>query len=82
MIRDFVPLARAALGIKSLKIITFGPRPNEFLACNAPIQALYDLGVEVQENSDLDLLMAYKKHDGDPLHRGCGRGNAQGDGAG
>ncbi len=66
MIQDFVPLARAALGIKSLKIITFGPRPNEFLACNAPIQALYDLGVEVQENSDLDLLMAYRKHDGDP----------------
>ena len=38
-----------------LKIISFGPRPMNFLACNAPIQQLYNLGVEIEENSELDL---------------------------
>ena len=46
-------------------MITFGPRPQDFFACNAPIKALYDLGVEIQENSELDLLVAYKAHAGD-----------------
>ena len=45
MIHDFVTIARALVGLKDLKIISFGPRPNNFLACNAPIQAIYDLGV-------------------------------------
>lgn len=66
MIADFVPVARAIIGLSSLKIITFGPRPQDFFACNAPIKALYDLGVEVQENSELDLLVSYKSHAGDP----------------
>ena len=61
----FVPIARAVLGLKGLKIITFGPRPDDFLACNGPIKALYDLGVAVEENSELDLLAAYNKHAGD-----------------
>ncbi len=64
-IREFVPIARAILGLKGLKVITFGPRPDDFLACNAPIKALYDLGVAVEENSELDLLAAYNKHAGD-----------------
>ena len=66
MILDFIPVARALLGLKSLKIITFGPRPFDFLACNAPIAPLYKLGVNIQENSELDLLNAYKAHDNDP----------------
>ncbi len=66
MIADFVPVARALLGVSGLKIITFGPRPQDFFACNAPIQPLYDLGVEIQENSELDLLVSYKEHAGDP----------------
>ena len=66
MIRDFVPVARAVLGVQSLKIITFGPRPQDFFACNAPIKGLYELGVEVEENSELDLLVAYKAHENDP----------------
>jgi L-fucose isomerase-like protein len=57
-----VPIARAVLGIKNLKIITFGPRPDDFVTCNAPIKPLYDLGVAVEENSELDLLAAYNKH--------------------
>ena len=65
-IREFAPIARAVLGIKNLKIIAFGPRPDDFLACNAPIKALYDLGVAVEENSELDLLVAYNKHSDDP----------------
>ena len=36
-----------------------------FLACNAPIKQLYNLGVEIEENSELDLFEAFKKHDGD-----------------
>ena len=65
MIEDFVPVARAVLGVKNLKIITFGPRPQDFFACNAPIKGLYELGVEVEENSELDLLVSYKQHAGD-----------------
>ena len=64
-IREFIPFSRAVLGIKELKIISFGPRPRDFLACNAPIKRLYDLGVEIEENSELDLLEAYKLHAGD-----------------
>jgi len=65
-IRGFMPIARAIIGLQNLKIIAFGPRPDDFLACNAPIKALYDLGVAVEENSELDLLVAYNKHAGDP----------------
>jgi len=65
MIEEFIPLARAVLSLKQLKIISFGPRPQDFLACNAPIQGLFDLGVEIEENSELDLLVAYNKHAGD-----------------
>ena len=66
MIADFVPVARAVLGVRNLKIITFGPRPQDFFACNAPIKGLYELGVEIEENSELDLLIAYKNHADDP----------------
>ena len=45
MMADFVPVARVVLGLKGLKIITFGPRPQDFFACNAPIKGLYELGV-------------------------------------
>ena len=65
-IRAFVPVATALVGLKHLKIFAFGPRPNDFLACNAPIKALYDLGVAVEEHSELDLLVAYNKHKDDP----------------
>ncbi|NLE13671.1 MAG: fucose isomerase [Clostridiales bacterium] len=65
MIARFIPVARAIIGVKNLKIITFGPRPQDFFACNAPISGLYELGVEVQENSELDLLVSYKAHEGD-----------------
>lgn len=65
-ILDFIPIARTLLGLQGLKIITFGPRPDDFLACNAPIKALYDLGVAVEENSELDLLVAYHAHENDP----------------
>ncbi len=64
-IGGFVPIARAILGLKDLKIITFGPRPQDFFACNAPIKGLYELGVEIEENSELDLLVSYKAHAGD-----------------
>ena len=66
MIRRFVPIARAIVGIRKLKLITFGPRPQDFFACNAPIKGLYELGVEIEENSELDLLVAYKAHANDP----------------
>lgn len=65
-IAEFVPIARTILGVCDLKIITFGPRPQDFFACNAPIKGLYELGVEIEENSELDLLVSYKEHAGDP----------------
>ncbi|MBE5879255.1 MAG: fucose isomerase [Lachnospiraceae bacterium] len=65
MIHEFVPMVRALVGMKSLKVISFGPRPSNFLACNAPIKQLYNLGVEIEENSELDLFEAFKNHAGD-----------------
>ena len=65
MIKDFVPVATAVVAVKNLKIISFGPRPTNFLACNAPIKQLYNLGVEIEENSELDLFEAFNKHAGD-----------------
>ena len=66
MIEEFLPIARALVGLSQLKIISFGPRPLNFLACNAPIKQLYNMGVEIEENSELDLFEAFHKHDGDP----------------
>ena len=65
MLHEFVPIARAVVGLSSLKIISFGPRPLNFLACNAAIQQLYNLGVEIEENSELDLFEAFNAHEGD-----------------
>ena len=65
MLHEFLPIARAVIGLQHLKIISFGPRPLNFLACNAPIQQLYNLGVEIEENSELDLFEAFKAHAGD-----------------
>ena len=65
MIAGFIPVARAAIGVKNLKVITFGPRPQDFFACNAPIKGLYELGVEIEENSELDLLVSFQAHAGD-----------------
>src|SRR5574344_343819 len=65
MIKDFVPVARALDALSKLKIISFGPRPLNFMACNAPIGPLFNLGVEIEENSELDLFEAYNKHAGD-----------------
>ncbi len=64
-IKEFYPIARAVIGVKNLKIISFGPRPQDFFACNAPIKGLYELGVEIEENSELDLLVSYREHAGD-----------------
>ncbi len=59
-IAHFKKIAAAVIGVKKLKVIGFGPRPQDFYACNAPIKPLYDLGIEVMENSELDLLEIYK----------------------
>ena len=83
MIHEFVPIARTIVGLKSLKFISFGPRPLNFLACNAPIKPLYDLGVEIEENSELDLFEAFNKHADDPripkvvadMEKELGKGN-------
>ena len=65
MIHEFVPIARTVKALSELKIISFGPRPLNFLACNAPIKPLYDLGIEIEENSELDLFEAFNNHAGD-----------------
>jgi L-fucose isomerase-like protein len=84
MIAEFIPVARILLGLRKLKIFTFGPRPQDFLACNAPIKPLYDLGVEVMENSELDLYDLFLSAKGDPrinsvvrdMAKELGEGNA------
>ena len=65
LIHEFLPVARAIIGLKGLKIISFGPRPMNFLACNAPIKQLYNMGVEIEENSELDLFETFNNHAGD-----------------
>ncbi len=83
LIHEFLPVARAIVGLNDLKIISFGPRPQNFLACNAPIKQLYNIGVEIEENSELDLFEAFHKHDGDKriadvvkdMERELGKGN-------
>lgn len=65
MIFDFLPIARTAIALRDLKIISFGPRPQDFLACNAPIKQLFNLGIEIEENSELDLFESFGKHEND-----------------
>ncbi|MCL2372761.1 MAG: fucose isomerase [Defluviitaleaceae bacterium] len=62
MIAEFMPIAKIVIGVRKLKIFGFGPRPFDFLACNAPIKPLFDLGVEIQENSELDLYASFNAH--------------------
>lgn len=66
MIGDYLPIARIVCGLRKLKIFSFGPRPQDFLACNAPIKPLFDIGVEVMENSELDLYDIYLSAKDDP----------------
>ncbi len=83
MIHEFIPVARAVIGLSNLKIISFGPRPLNFLACNAPIYQLYRLGVEIEENSELDLFESFNNHKDDEripavvadMERELGEGN-------
>ena len=73
MIADFNDIARVILGLAKLKIFSFGPRPQDFLACNAPIKPLYDLGIEIMENSELDLFASFNQHENDPRISGAGQ---------
>jgi L-fucose isomerase-like protein len=82
LIGGFIPIARVLIGLKKLKVFSFGPRPFDFLACNAPIKPLYDLGIEIQENSELDLYASFKEHEGDPRVAGVIDDMAQELGAG
>ncbi len=66
LIGEFLPVASVLIGLKNCKVFGFGPRPQDFLACNAPIQGLYDLGVSVMENSELDLYDLYRSAEGHP----------------
>ena len=65
MIAEFFPIAKIVIGVRKLKIFSFGPRPFDFLACNAPIKPLFDLGVEIQENSELDLFAKFNENKND-----------------
>ena len=67
MIKDFIPVARIALGSgRDSKIFSFGPRPFDFLTCHAPIKPLFEMGVEIVENSELDMFDLYQMAKGNP----------------
>lgn len=66
MILEFIPIARIMIGLRNLKIFSFGPRPFDFLTCHAPIKPLFDLGVEIMENSELDMYDIFISKKGDP----------------
>ncbi len=65
-INSFIPIARTYIGLKNLKIFSFGPRPFDFLTCHAPIKPLFNIGVEIMENSELDLYDLYLSAENDP----------------
>lgn len=83
MLADFRTVARIVVGVKRLKIFSFGPRPFDFLTCHAPLQPLMDMGVEIMENSELDLYDIVQKEKGNPevkrivneMTRELGQGN-------
>ena len=77
MIAAFIPIARVIAGLQKLKIFSFGPRPQDFYACNAPIKPLFDLGVEVMENSELDLYDIYLKAKDTPEIKAVSKDMAQ-----
>jgi L-fucose isomerase-like protein len=66
MMREFIPIARIVNGLRRLKIFSFGPRPFDFLTCHAPIKPLFDMGVEIMENSELDMYDIFQSAKGDP----------------
>jgi len=67
-IGEFIPVARIILGIKKLKIFTFGPRPFDFNTLHVPVKPLMDMDmdVEVMENSELDLYELFSKAKNNP----------------
>ena len=66
MIEEFIIISRIVNGVRNLKIFSFGPRPFDFLTCHSPIQPLYDMGVEIMENSELDLFDIVQKEKDNP----------------
>ena len=62
MIYEFIAVARTVIAMRELKLIAFGPRPSSYLASSAPNHLLYDLGVEVSEYSELELLDSFNRH--------------------
>ncbi len=66
MMRDFIDVARVVVGLRQLKIFSFGPRPFDFLTCHAPIKPLFDIGVEIMENSELDMYDVFQSAKGNP----------------
>ncbi|MCS7202427.1 MAG: fucose isomerase [Dictyoglomus sp.] len=65
MIKEFIPIAKTIIALKKLKIFSFGPRPQDFNTMHAPIKPLYDLGISIMENSELDLYDVFKKAEND-----------------
>lgn len=65
MVHEFIPVARMLVAVRELKVIAFSPRPSSYLAAYAPSHLLYDMGIELSEYSELELLNSYGKHEGD-----------------
>ncbi len=66
MIEEFFIISRIVNGVRNLKIFSFGPRPFDFLTCHSPIQPLFDMGIEIMENSELDLFDIVQKEKNNP----------------
>ena len=53
MIHEFIPVAKAVYALSNLKIISFGPRPNNFLACNDQSQVYIILVLRLRKIQNL-----------------------------
>lgn len=65
LIHEYISIARTLIAVRNLKLISFGPRPSSYLASSATNHLLYDIGIEVSEYSELELLNSFEKHNGD-----------------
>lgn len=63
---EFTKIASICVGIKRLKVFSFGTRPNNLTNLSKDVVGLNLLGVKYEEYSEFDLYLSFKNHLADP----------------
>ena len=66
MIHEFLPIARALVGLSSLKIISFGPRPLISWPATRPSSSCTTWAWRSRRTPSLTSSRPFNKHEGDP----------------